>query len=387
MTSTATVTGHTQGLGESPRDTVPLVVAIVACATTLILGLIWDISWHQSVGRDTLFSPPHVVEYVSAALAGAICAVAIIRMTVSSTAADRAWSVRVWGFRGPLGVWITLWGVLTLLCAIPLDDWWHAAYGLDVKVFAPAHVMLNTGITAILIGAVVLTAAIQNRAAEGHGRVREAWLYAIAGGALCNSSAVLSLNVSLPMYQHSAIFYIIWALLFPPLLVCYARVGRQKYPATAAAGVFMLIWFLMGQVLRQVPATPHLGPIYNHRTYMWPPFFPNLLIVPALGIDLIRPRLKDLDSWWAAAVMGVCFLVMLLVVQWPFSRFMIGAGAENWFFNGNEHSYLYIGTDVHRFRPVGSTPLIPGLLLATFVSIVTSRVGLAWGAWMGRIRR
>lgn len=370
-----------------PHATTGFVVTILTCATALITGLLWDVSWHQSIGRDSIFAPPHILEYLAAGVAGLTCSYTILRTTFAGSASEVAWSVRVWGFRGPLGAWITLWGVLTLLFAVPLDNWWHDAYGLDVKVFAPAHFLLSVGITSVIIGALVLTAAAQNRALQPLDRRRDAMLYAIAGGTLCISSGVLSLNVSLPAYQHSGVFYVSWALLFPPLLACYARVGRAKYPAASAALVFMCIWFAVSQVLRQFPAQPHLGPIYNHRTYMWPPFFPNLLVVPALGIDLVRRRLTSLDSWKAAAIIGATFLVLFVAAQWPFSRFMISPAAQNWFFNGSEFSYSFGGTNVHRYRSVGSFSIGMGLAVALALSVVTSRVGLAWGAWMERIKR
>ncbi len=40
---------------------IPLfVVATVGASLSIIIGLIWDISWHMSIGRDGFFSPPHL---------------------------------------------------------------------------------------------------------------------------------------------------------------------------------------------------------------------------------------------------------------------------------------------------------------------------------------
>ena len=38
-----------------------LSVLAVAC---LPLGVLWDTSWHLSIGRDTFWSPPHIVIYM-----------------------------------------------------------------------------------------------------------------------------------------------------------------------------------------------------------------------------------------------------------------------------------------------------------------------------------
>ena len=54
----------------------------------------------------------------------------MLRATFLGTAEDRAGSVRVWGFRGPLGAWVTIWGALAMLTSAPFDNWWHDAYGL-----------------------------------------------------------------------------------------------------------------------------------------------------------------------------------------------------------------------------------------------------------------
>ncbi len=44
------------------------------------------------------------------------------------------------------------------------------------------------------------------------------------------------------------------------------------------------MWFTIGQVLRHVPEVPKLAPIWNPRTYLWPPNFPVWLVIPAFGI-------------------------------------------------------------------------------------------------------
>ena len=54
-------------------------------------------------------------------------------------------SVKMWGFRGPLGAFITAWGGIAMLVSAPFDDWWHNAYGLDVKILSPPHTVLAAG--------------------------------------------------------------------------------------------------------------------------------------------------------------------------------------------------------------------------------------------------
>lgn len=39
--------------------------AVVFASTSVLFGVLWDISWHESIGRDTLWSPPHLAIYVA----------------------------------------------------------------------------------------------------------------------------------------------------------------------------------------------------------------------------------------------------------------------------------------------------------------------------------
>ena len=52
------------------RHIEPYVYASVFSSLCIIVGLIWDISWHTSIGRDGLFAPPHDVIYLGAVFAG-----------------------------------------------------------------------------------------------------------------------------------------------------------------------------------------------------------------------------------------------------------------------------------------------------------------------------
>ena len=45
-----------------------------------------------------------------------------------------------------------------MITSAPFDDWWHNAYGLDVKILSPPHVVLVTGLVAVQIGTMVLIA-------------------------------------------------------------------------------------------------------------------------------------------------------------------------------------------------------------------------------------
>jgi hypothetical protein len=51
----------------------------------------------------------------------------------------------------------------------PFDNWWHNAYGLDVAILSPPHVLLMTGSVAISISSLILIGGAMNRS-EGRQR-------------------------------------------------------------------------------------------------------------------------------------------------------------------------------------------------------------------------
>src|SRR5262245_55866742 len=116
--------------------------AMMFAATSVIVGVNWDIAWHITIGRDTFWSPPHMAIYLGGVLAGLSSGWIVLRTTFAGTAAQIAESVRVWGFRGPLGAWAAIWGAFAMIVSAPFDDWWHNAYGLDVEIISPPHVVL-----------------------------------------------------------------------------------------------------------------------------------------------------------------------------------------------------------------------------------------------------
>src|SRR5215472_15668027 len=124
-------------------------------STSIVIGLLWDISWHISIGRDTFWTPAHMAIYLGGVLAGSVSGWLVLRHTFFPKPEEQQAAVSVFGLRAPLGAWVTIWGALAMLTSAPFDDWWHNAYGLDVKIISPPHVVLGLGMFAISIGAVL----------------------------------------------------------------------------------------------------------------------------------------------------------------------------------------------------------------------------------------
>jgi hypothetical protein len=114
-------------------------------------------------------------------LAAVICAWLVVQCTFVKDSPLRAASVKVLGLRAPLGVFLAGWGGLAIVTSAPFDNWWHNAYGLDVKIVSPPHTLLILGLRAVAVGVLFLILAAMNRAAAGRAanfsRLQKLFLY------------------------------------------------------------------------------------------------------------------------------------------------------------------------------------------------------------------
>lgn len=366
-----------------------LTYAVLFAATSAVVGVIWDISWHRTIGRDSFLTPAHLAIYLSGIVAGLSCGWLVLRTTFFGTPEARAAGVRFWGFRGPLGAWMCIWGAIAMITSAPFDDWWHNAYGLDVKVLSPPHALLALGFTAIQVGALVLAVSRQNRAAQSNERALGLFVAYGLGVLLCNVSIMGFEYIAFANEMHKALFYQICAIVFPLILVAAARAAKLRWPATTTALVYMAINILMIWILQLFPGTPKLAPIYNPVTHMVPPPFPILMVFPALAIDLVLHRMGKRSDWLQAPVAAAAFVAVLLVVQWFFAAFLISPAAETFIFGAQRWNYdSRVGAWANEFWDPGSSPMTPlALLLAVLLGSISARLGFWGGNWMTRVRR
>jgi len=368
----------------------PHLAAVLFAATSVVVGVIWDISWHRSIGRDTFWTPAHMAIYLGGIVAGVACGWLVLRTTFAGTEAERHASVRFWGFSGPLGAWVSIWGAIAMITSAPFDNWWHNAYGLDVRILSPPHVLLALGFTGIQVGALLMLAARQNDAAADDPNLRAyRWWFAYAAGLLVANLAIMWMeSIGFPNHAHTAAYYKICAGAFPILLVATARTSTLRWPATTAAAVYMAVNIVMLWVLPLFPATPKLAPIYNAVDHFVPPPFPILLVVPAVAIDLVLRRGPEND-WARSTLIGIGFVLLLLAVQWYWSIYLVSPASENIVFGAQRWNYnvLLRGWE-HEFWDARANPLtLPGVVTAIAIAVLGSRLGLWWGGWMARVRR
>ncbi len=358
-------------------------------ATFITVGIMWDISWHETIGRDAFWTPAHVCIYLGGVIGGCVGGWLAVKYTFLAPAGQPNAGVSVLGARAPLGAWVAIWGAVAMLTSAPFDNWWHNAYGLDVKIISPPHTILGLGMLGISLGALLLVLARQNREHDGAG----AGLFVYMGGIFMLLGGVFVTEYSWPNLQHTAMFYKVAALTFPFRLVTIGRAGKISWPATRCAAVFMIGACLMTWILPLFPAHPKLAPIFNPVTHMVSPPFPLLLILPAIGIDLLLRRTGEVPGWKGAGramALGAIFLVVFLPAQWFFSQFLLSGGADNWVF-ASDRIWSYgssPGNYRHEFWHLGDDPLnAMGLARAWIYASASAWIGLRFGNWMRKAVR
>ena len=375
-------------------ESIPWTVWCMAMAcTSAIIGAHWDISWHTSIGRDNFWTPAHIAIYLCGVLGGISAGWLIFSNSFGIGNPDRANTVQIFGLRAPLGAFLVAWGGVAMLTSAPFDDWWHNAYGLDVKIISPPHVLLIFGFLSVQVGGLILALGEMNRAsAEKRQRLERLFLY--LGGLILITFTILILELTSRVLMHTAFFYRSVCLFVPLALAAMSRASGHKWSATITAGVYTI--FLLGflWILPLFPAEPKLGPVYFPTTYFVPPGFPLLLLIPAVALDLFWQRFEKRSLWLQALGGGLIFLSAFIAVQWPFASFLASDGAKNWLFGANHFGYFVHPNSYSRrglFATRDAEVTMAGFALvmgqAALVSVLTSRIGLGFGNWMRTVQR
>jgi hypothetical protein len=279
-----------------------------------------------------------------------------------------------------------------MLVSAPFDDWWHNAYGLDVKILSPPHVLLALGILGIHLGALIFVLTERN-VSEGARRRALDGLFVGIGGMVLVALTTVIMERTARAWMHDVPPYQAVALAIPPVLAAVGVAAERRWAATAIAGTYTLFLCALIWVLPLFPAEPKLGPVLTPVTHFIPPEFPLLIVVPALAMDLVRPRLASRGRWARAAVLASLFTITYIPTQWAFATFLASPLARNRFFGTIYFDYRTPPDGLYRhwgFVPAqyGSvTGLAVGLLIALLVAVLTTWVGVAFGEWMRRVRR
>lgn len=355
-----------------------------------VIGAIWDISWHMSIGRDTLWSPPHLFIYASGLLGGFTAAWLILHTTWHRASPLREVSIRMWGFCGPLGAFLAAWGALAMITSAPFDDWWHNAYGLDTKILSPPHMVLAFGLLGIRFGALFVAVGEMNRA-SGDLRNRLTWVVLFIGAMVLGIAVGTFLELTTRNFMHSARFYVVLGCSVPVVLAAIREATGHRWGATVVAFILFCLQLGLLWVLPLFPAEPKLGPVYREVTHFIPNPFPIWLVIPAILLDLLRRRMPE-SVWKYCLAAGPVFVGVLLAVQWPFADFLNSPAARNRIFGADYLPFFTApATDLARSLytavETSSTQFALRLALAVGCATISTRLGLGWGRWMRRLRR
>ena len=383
--------------GSAGASRVPWTIwAGVLAVTSATIGGAWDVSWHRSVGRDTFWTPAHMAIYACGVLAAVVCAYLILRTTFGHSPALRAASVGVLGLRAPLGAFLAAWGGIAMLTSAPFDNWWHNAYGLDVKIVSPPHTLLILGIRAVGVGILFLILAAMNRAAASPLQPASSFrtlqiLFLYLGGLAIGGQMFFLQEYTWDIALHRASAYIAMAIALPVLFALLAEASRFRWAATVTAAVYTVFVIAEIQILPLVPAQPKLGPVFFPVTHLVPAKFPVLILAPALALDLLWQRVRAWRPWQVALVSGLLFTAVLVAVEWPFASFLMSKAAANRFFGTLYFDYNSrpdFNDRLREFlRPDSGVPLALGLLRASVYAALSTWIGLGFGRWMRSVQR
>ncbi|MCX4098239.1 hypothetical protein [Nocardia sp. alder85J] len=271
--------------------------AVLLGTVVTVVGISWDIQWHNEVGPDTFFTLPHLFLYSGSAISG----FASLAMVVRATAAQRAgrpvpWAggvpVRVFGstLTAPLGYMVSGAGAALFLLYGLFDLRWHAIYGFDAVLNTPSHVALFLSISTTMIGSLIVFASHLGKL---WGRIGFVVALVILMAFAPVSADALN-NLSLPINAVVA-----GAVLFAPLLLIVGAVVLARPWAAIWIAVAMgvqqggLWWFSPWAAHTYaaaigLPLRDGLPP----RPPTFPAMMPMFLIVSAVLAELLLRRAR-----------------------------------------------------------------------------------------------
>ncbi|WP_338757222.1 hypothetical protein V7968_21910 [Nocardia vulneris] len=299
---------------------------VLAGTAVTLVGLSWDIQWHNDVGPDTFFTLPHLFLYSGSAISGFVS----LAMVFLATAAQRAGRpvprlggtpIRVFGsaLTAPLGYMIAGAGAALFLLYGLLDLEWHSIYGFDAVLNTPSHVALFLSITLTMIGSIIVFAAHRDHRWDRLGIVAAVPILITFAPILAQALD----NLDLPVDST-----ILGVLFFGPLLLVLgaavlARPGAALAIAVALGVLQGILWWFSPWAAEAyadsigLPLRDGLGA----RPPSLPAIMPMFLLLAAAGIEAlfwsVRTRGFDarkvvvLAGGFAGIVVGVTFPLQL----------------------------------------------------------------------------
>ncbi len=260
---------------------------------TAALGLYWDVGWHIDFGRDkALFTPPHTMIVIG--LAGIIYSAGIAALF--ATLDDAPVGVRILGVRIPYSAMPMAALGVGALVGFPLDALWHEAYGIDVTLWSPTHLMLvgGGGLATIAVWLMLMEGRPAGRATVLGRGIAALSLGAILVGLSCFEG---EFDFGVPQFQ----------VIYLPVLIA-ATAGFTLVLARTALGPWGAVKAVVAYVIvRGSIALIVSGPL--HHTF---PRFP-LYLASALVVEVVALWLGTGNRLRYALVSGVAIATVGMV--------------------------------------------------------------------------
>jgi hypothetical protein len=271
-----------------------------------VFGMYWDIATHIDAGRDEgpFANASHY--FILAGLFGIFFA-GLLAIFLPTERPGRA-AVKLPGdMYAPLG------GVLIMVCAafalsgFPLDDIWHRAFGQDVTLWGPTHLLLFGGASLTTLAAMVLL--VEGIQARGQvppgGRDLSRLTGALLGGAFLIGLCTFQGEFDYAVPQFRLEFHPILLMLSAGIGLVAARVFFGRGGALAAVAMFLFIRGALALIV---------SPGFGHTTLHFPLFIVEALLVEAVGMRIGRDRPITLG-----AIAGILIGTIGLAAEWAWS--------------------------------------------------------------------
>ena len=154
-------------LKRSKEDNFLLSFLVVLCLYHIIarFGLAVDLQWHTDIGRDELFTPPHIM-ILAGIVPTSIMLVSYILWNSFVSKNPEKTGFFIGPFVAPTSLWMMVCGLITLVFGGLYDDYWHTSYGVDTTIITPPHIWTFAGGMLVEVATIVLALQMRNRLKE-----------------------------------------------------------------------------------------------------------------------------------------------------------------------------------------------------------------------------
>lgn len=274
-----------------------------------VIGFYWDVAWHVDFGRDTvLFTPSHVMILVGFGMLGWAAMISVLFASIDEAeTALRIGPNR--GIRIPMSAILMAFFAIGGVTAFPFDALWHQAYGVDVTLWSPTHIMLVAGGSFATLACWLMIAEVRKFSKPnmlGRG------IYALAAGATLAGLSTLQGEFDFGVSQYQALYLPVMIAVAAGFGLVLARIALGPY------GTFKAI--IAYTVVRGFVSFVAIGGGLHHTTPLFPFYIVSACVVEGVAYWLgTENRLK----FAAVAGVGVGTIGMM-------GDFMILAAMHGW---------------------------------------------------------